>query len=925
MKKTAQILRHVSLAVIFIAVAALVFPKNTWAAAGAQISCQPSSNCTVGEYLFDDSYNPITSATCTITSYYPNNSTFLNAVSLSPTATGWYADTFTAPATLGLYPTVITCVTGGQTMRIDKSFTVGTVSSLSSSDVTNAVWDTQRASHATSGTFGQTLQNTVASTSDIAAAVWNYSGRTLTSFGTLVVGIWNNTTGSQTRDLVEQIVNKPVTKTVLENGTQVSNSLQSKIDSTNKLSTRLLTNAQYVRSKAGIIKDQWASLKQPEISQQVSKLSSLFGQKNDNSFEDSIFSEINWLATAWNWNSVANVSSKTTLAKANLDSLQQEIDNNGKTTTAYKDLEALIATTTKLQSSIGVASDSSQKATLFADVAGTKQFISALDAKARNADNMLTAIEDTSSKGSNPSGVNGVSFTTLLKNIDKLTADVLSINKVPAMGVSYFNNLYPALSLRGAKNKVLGLKGVIDANKYLLAFQANKAFASTWLEEGSIIFKTLITNPSKIINQDAPVKYYLPAEVKKENIIKIDNGLTVGYDTDQNQYYVTGNFNLSPDETKTVSVEVDDSIYTISQITIDGLRKQVTDLSKPLQNTSYFAQGVTISSDVNVSLDKVEALMKTANTPDSKIANYREAMIQMKAINSERDQLKGLVTSAGSVGTLFGFVGGSQVLAVWGMIIIMVAGFVFLALYMKLLRNNEKGKPSILAERGDKKEKEVKQGLNKLRPSIKFALGVIFLALVGSFVSGAILTKNILADKKIGPSTQSIAKKQDNVPQEKVLGTTAPLETVKIFVPTQSVVNIYSKADINSGVVASITSSKDVAKKDEKSGWVKVALLSQDGTPSQIEGWVDKDFIQNGSTTPDASQNSNSTQGFVVVNSDISSYLKVRASASASSDEVARIYAGEKYSLVSKADHWFQIKLNDGTLGFISKDFSHTE
>jgi len=48
---------------------------------------------------------------------------------------------------------------------------------------------------------------------------------------------------------------------------------------------------------------------------------------------------------------------------------------------------------------------------------------------------------------------------------------------------------------------------------------AGKTLNNTWLEIGSIIFKTLATNPSKLISQNVDVKYYLPQEIKKEDIL----------------------------------------------------------------------------------------------------------------------------------------------------------------------------------------------------------------------------------------------------------------------------------------------------------------------------------------------------------------------------------------------------------------------
>lgn len=148
--------------------AALVFPKNTWAAAGNTQICNSGASCTIGEFLYNDSYASLTTATCKITSRYPNGTLFLNAVTMTSAAEGdgWYFHTFTAPSTTGLYRTEVRCTVGSDVMALDKTFEVSSSSSPSAND--------------------------------IASAVWGYSGRTLTGFGTLVADIWKNATRTLT-------------------------------------------------------------------------------------------------------------------------------------------------------------------------------------------------------------------------------------------------------------------------------------------------------------------------------------------------------------------------------------------------------------------------------------------------------------------------------------------------------------------------------------------------------------------------------------------------------------------------------------------------------------------------------------------------------------------------------------------------------
>ena len=112
MKKTAQVAIHVLLAVLFINVAALAFSKAAWAASGNTQICQPSSNCVIGEFLYDDSYIPITDASCTITSHDPDGGVpFLDSVvmTVSPENDGWYSHTFSNQTTEGVYRTQVCC------------------------------------------------------------------------------------------------------------------------------------------------------------------------------------------------------------------------------------------------------------------------------------------------------------------------------------------------------------------------------------------------------------------------------------------------------------------------------------------------------------------------------------------------------------------------------------------------------------------------------------------------------------------------------------------------------------------------------------------------------------------------------------------------------------------------------------------------
>jgi hypothetical protein len=55
---------------------------------------------------------------------------------------------------------------------------------------------------------------------------------------------------------------------------------------------------------------------------------------------------------------------------------------------------------------------------------------------------------------------------------------------------------------------------IVDTNKLLLAANTGQTVKNIWLEEGSIVFRSVAINPSHTISQKVAVKYYLPTELK---------------------------------------------------------------------------------------------------------------------------------------------------------------------------------------------------------------------------------------------------------------------------------------------------------------------------------------------------------------------------------------------------------------------------
>lgn len=946
--KTARFAAHKAILAITVLAVALVLPVNAWASAGSPQICTVGSNCEIGEFLYDDNYAPINSgASCTITSRYPNGSSYLNsqALSYSGDGDGWYSYTISSvPSTTGMYRTQITCTVNGQDMSIDKSFEVQENTSPSSNDIATAVW----------GYSGRSLDNV----SSLVSSIWSYSTRSLSSFSSLVTSIWSNSSRSLTQEgldngknlatqddtnnisnkvdtitsnntttttdtsdikktvqqnrlLLERLVNKPVVETVLEN--QPTPDLNSKINDTQDAISSLNSDINDLYSKSQSLSYRSSS---QTLLDQVLALNNEFGEEADTNTSKTVFGQINYLKNSWNWQEADSAFKTAQSIKRTLQTMQVSL-SAGNGTSSYQ-TNNLVANISSLRKLIGSSSDASYKSTLYARLNETKQLADALDQREKDVDSVLAAWTKTEDKNS------------LQAKINDLSKKIIAINRLPNVSTILANTLKDISPEKILKNKVLALRGVVQTNKILLAKGAGQSFATTWLEEGSLVFKTVATNPSNLISQDVEVKFYLPAEVKKEDIISTDDGLTVEYDSDKGQYYVDGTYHLTPGETKTVSVRVTD-VWTVNADTIASMRNQADELSKPLEKTAYFAQGVTLKSDINASLDKAQALLADAVTPEQKISAYRDAEIEIKSAQDNLKSLQDLVTQAGSAGTLFGFVGGAQTLAVWGLIIIMAAGFVFLALYMRTIQNGGVKTKSKSKSKKGKKEKETQEPKvhggyfgNLVKAAVPFlvfgamtatASGVIVAKLVGT-KSDQVLGDQTTVQTQNGPDDTKVAT-QSAVLQEPAVG---GIDIVRVNVPEGSSVNLRSGPSLNAPVVKRIVTSLDAERLGADGDWTNISISNDKTLDPTTELWVSNQFIEEGSGPNVSTNNATDLTQTATITDTPTGWLNVRKAPDG--EILTKIYPGDSYPVVSEKDGWLQIQFGDGTTGWISASYA---
>lgn len=642
--------------------------------------CSTSSTCTIGEFLYDDEYVPLTGATCTLTAKYPSGTTFLNGVAMTGSADGWYKYDATTDTTTGLYHASICCTAGSDYLCLDKSFEVNEESG--SSLTAASIWNYSDRTLTGYGTLVSDIWNystrSLTSFGNLVSDIWGYSSRTMTSFGSLVTDIWgvdNRALSSATplpsslenilaeqkvqRELLEKIVNAPVISLSLEDGQSLPD-LETKLEDSRKQASLLFDHISTAKSRLMVLDSKWDRLSDSAVASEITGIATIF-QNSD---------PLIALTKSWDTPTVTGINAKIDTLKQDLGALLSSTTVN-KTKVAPTPLISSLTTLDQLEQILGDTSNTSGDQTLFgylASVADRHQTLKSENQK-------ISAVLE---------NLNGQGTKSTESEITQIKSRLLTLNQYPG-GDSLAN---PAKSgsdpKLNFKNILYSLQALIGLNTQLLALNVGQPIRSLWLEEGSVIFRAVITNPSSVISQTVPLKFYLPREIKTEDIIEIDPSLTTTYDPKEEALYATGSYDLKPKETKLIYVEVED-IWLLTPDEIQTLRTQAESLLKPLEKTAYFSQGTTLKSDIDVTLDKVLLSTGKAITPENRIRTYREAKLELTKVTANMNRLQDLVAQSSGTGSVFGFVGGVQTVAVWGIILVVVAGFIFLSLYFKKL------------------------------------------------------------------------------------------------------------------------------------------------------------------------------------------------------------------------------------------------
>lgn len=126
-------------------------------------------------------------------------------------------------------------------------------------------------------------------------------------------------------------------------------------------------------------------------------------------------------------------------------------------------------------------------------------------------------------------------------------------------------------------------------------------------------------------------------------------------------------------------------------------------------------------------------------------------------------------------------------------------------------------------------------------------------------------------------------------------------------------VNIRKKPTTESKILGKLYRGSAAKIVGEKNGWVKIESGS-------VKGYIRKDLLAIGSEAQNLAGKFGTA--FALVNKGVIT-LNVRSKKSTESSIVTQIPEEEKFEILGESDNWYKISVDNGTKGYIAKQFSH--
>jgi len=298
----------------------------------------------------------------------------------------------------------------------------------------------------------------------------------------------------------------------------------------------------------------------------------------------------------------------------------------------------------------------------------------------------------------------------------------------------------------------------------------------------------------------------------------------------------------------------------------------------PLQKSALLSQGLVLKSDIESSVQKLLSAKSSATKPENRIKAYREAQLNLSSVNENMTQLENLVGQASGNSSIMGFVGGAATTAVFGIILVVVAGFVFMSTFFKKLvpafSNNAQTSDSNPAMESVADEATSISSIPRLTPLIIpsssgsnksfWQMPAFITAVVVVTAVSTIALTRMAGGKPSAPQVAEVVAPSiipspvaTPTPQPSVEPTmspsptptsseakTPPLEsgmgTHRIEVPEDSSVNIRNKPSSSADIIMALKESRDIVIFEEDGDWRNIGFSEKDSAKGY---WVNIIFI----------------------------------------------------------------------------------
>ncbi|MDD5440071.1 MAG: hypothetical protein PHS37_07785 [Candidatus Omnitrophica bacterium] len=148
-----------------------------------------------------------------------------------------------------------------------------------------------------------------------------------------------------------------------------------------------------------------------------------------------------------------------------------------------------------------------------------------------------------------------------------------------------------------------------------------------------IKIKFLVLNPSETEKKVIPVKYYLPPEITPPDVVDA-GGLTIDYDVDEGHYFVKGDVELGPKETRTFVVDVRD-IWRIPKEKLDLIREHVEGKLAELEANPEAEASRNLANNILKRVSDIETSQTAEKPITERVEAYATNKMRIDAIEND--------------------------------------------------------------------------------------------------------------------------------------------------------------------------------------------------------------------------------------------------------------------------------------------------